>query len=109
MAELWAIYYILSYAWNLYFKKVEVETDCLMAVEATHNSSIGSASTIIEMILELLSKNWETKISYIGREGSKWPTNLLCLAKGVSIGVVIHQVPPTGVAELANQDQAFMY
>ncbi|KAE8672002.1 hypothetical protein F3Y22_tig00111877pilonHSYRG00338 [Hibiscus syriacus] len=63
-AELWAIHDSLSLAWNLGFRRIEMETDCAMAVKILKNNSrLERNGAITLLIYKLLKRDWEVKSS----------------------------------------------
>ncbi|KAE8669634.1 hypothetical protein F3Y22_tig00112226pilonHSYRG00037 [Hibiscus syriacus] len=68
-AELWALHDILVMAWNMGFRRVEVETDCMTAVKLINDRSCGrDGCTIVRMIKDVLAREWEIVVKFSHRE-----------------------------------------
>ncbi|KAF7808310.1 putative ribonuclease H protein At1g65750 family [Senna tora] len=71
-AEVWAILSGLEAAWSMGFKKVELETDSLMAIKVLDLSTSSShpCAAVIHQIRHFLSRDWLVKILHIFLEGN---------------------------------------
>ncbi|KAL4383201.1 hypothetical protein GQ457_15G013690 [Hibiscus cannabinus] len=68
LAELWAIHDGLLHAWELGYRCVEVESDCLDAVKiAMARSKTLDGSALVCSIHRLLSNDWSVVVSHVDR------------------------------------------
>ena len=67
LAEAWAIYHGFMLCWNKGYRRVELESNSLVAVRKIHNvhSSDGPHMGIILAIQELLDRDWNCSVGYI--------------------------------------------
>ncbi|KAE8731243.1 hypothetical protein F3Y22_tig00002840pilonHSYRG00794 [Hibiscus syriacus] len=83
MAEMWDIHDSLCFAWNLGFRKIEVESDCVSAVEILNNNTqIMMCDSIVRLIKDLLPREWEVSIKHTHREANMVADRLAALARG---------------------------
>ncbi|KAF7823270.1 Ribonuclease H protein [Senna tora] len=90
-AELWGIVCALEVAWRSKFKKVLVESDCLLAVKLV-NDSISLAhpcSPILSRIHYWIARDWEVQVVHIHREGNCAADAMAGHALGVSLDLNI--------------------
>ncbi|GAU46467.1 hypothetical protein TSUD_402340 [Trifolium subterraneum] len=72
VAELWGVLEGLNYAWKLGFKKVELEIDSAIVVDAVNSGETNSAMGIalIRSIRRIIALNWNVKVYHSYRESN---------------------------------------
>ncbi|WCJ37652.1 Polynucleotidyl transferase ribonuclease H-like superfamily protein [Euphorbia peplus] len=105
-AELWGIYDGLTLAWNLGYRKVQVEVDSKLCVDLlTRTDTPSNDSTpLINAIQNLIHQNWELSIKHIYREGNRGADYLANLAANLELGFHLLLRPPVGVCKILEQD-----
>ncbi|KAF7822242.1 ribonuclease H [Senna tora] len=90
-AELWGISCALEVAWRSRFKKVLVESDCLLAVNLVNDSFSVShpCSPILARIHYWISCDWEVQVVHIHREGNRAADTLAGHAFSGSLDLII--------------------
>ncbi|XVF35408.1 hypothetical protein REPUB_Repub18cG0142900 [Reevesia pubescens] len=71
-AEIWGIYQGLLLRWNRGFRRVEIETDSLVASRKVTEKvyQFDTNGQLIRDIQELVQRNWNCKITHIFREAN---------------------------------------
>ncbi|KAK8549059.1 hypothetical protein V6N12_061957 [Hibiscus sabdariffa] len=82
--ELWATHDILNHAWQLGYRKIELETDNLEVVKIiTRSSNILANTLLVDDILKLISRPWNVNIRHIHRCKNVVADKLTALSLGV--------------------------
>ncbi|KAE8729300.1 hypothetical protein F3Y22_tig00003721pilonHSYRG00093 [Hibiscus syriacus] len=70
-SELWGIYTSLHLAWNLGFREVLVQSDCLEVIKLVEDPhSTESSSSLVRAIAHLRQRHWETTSRWFPREAN---------------------------------------
>ncbi|KAK8975249.1 hypothetical protein V6N11_046719 [Hibiscus sabdariffa] len=95
LAELWAIHDGLLHAWELGYRCVEVESDCLDAVRiAMARSKTLDGSALVCSIHRLLSNDWSVVVSHVDRRSNGVADALARKGRGSSMAPVnLFEVP----------------
>ncbi|KAK8497391.1 hypothetical protein V6N12_018886 [Hibiscus sabdariffa] len=68
LAEMWAIYEGLLHAWSLGYRKVELESDSLVATRIVKcESGILNNSALVASIRKMLNKDWHVIVHHVTR------------------------------------------
>ncbi|KAK9013274.1 hypothetical protein V6N11_041288 [Hibiscus sabdariffa] len=81
--------------WNLGYRKVVVESNCLEAVRITRGEShVLSDHALVFSIGQLLARGWNINVRHIGRMANSVADGLTRLYRGAHVGTVLFQEPP---------------
>ncbi|EOY16798.1 Uncharacterized protein TCM_035679 [Theobroma cacao] len=71
--ELWALYWGLTLCWDKGFRKVQVESDSLLAVQKISNQSLQPKQNagLLKCIRELFQRSWDCTLTHIHREANQ--------------------------------------
>lgn len=69
-AELWGVLKVHEYTWNQGHHRVQLETDCVMAMEMIKNrdDAHGNARNLVEECNKWIEKSWEVTLGHTKRE-----------------------------------------
>ncbi|XVF33779.1 hypothetical protein REPUB_Repub18cG0000300 [Reevesia pubescens] len=98
-AELWAIYQGLSLSWDKGYRKVELETDSMVAVQKIKaNGNNGDPNVnLIHSIKYLLQRDWLCSIKHTHREANYSADWMATHFDHLSLGLHIFDSPPTNI------------
>ncbi|KAK8485285.1 hypothetical protein V6N11_038057 [Hibiscus sabdariffa] len=103
--ELWATHDILNHAWQLGYRKIELETDNLEVVKIiTRSSNILANTLLVDDILELISRPCNENIQHIHRCKNVVADKLAALSWGKPMGEMVFDSPPLEVLNEVQQD-----
>ncbi|XVE77975.1 hypothetical protein DITRI_Ditri13aG0107100 [Diplodiscus trichospermus] len=105
-AELWGIHQGLILAWERGFRKVEVETDCLTALQAIQNKEKRSnfQVALASSIRELIDRDWQVVLSHNFRQTNHVADYLAKLARKLHQGIAICEEPPVEIRQCLQND-----
>ncbi|KAF7802698.1 ribonuclease H [Senna tora] len=95
-AELWGIYHGLKLAWDLGFRRIELENESRLAIDLCKSTSRSSQSSYpaVKGIKELINKSWVVKFFHISRSRNICADILAKSSLAYSGGVNILIFPP---------------
>ncbi|KAL4318363.1 hypothetical protein GQ457_18G022390 [Hibiscus cannabinus] len=106
LAELWAIHDGLLLAWDLGFRFVELESDCLEAVRIIcSRSNVLSTSALVGAIASLLSREWTVEGCHITRDSNGVADKLAKRGRELGMDSTIFVAAPAVVAGLVEAEQ----
>ncbi|EOX98014.1 Ribonuclease H protein [Theobroma cacao] len=105
-AELWGILHGLRLAWDSGFKKVQVQVDNKMVVQAISTDKLipGANTDLISAIKNVLQKEWEVSFMHTYREGNMVADYLASYAFVLEESYVVLEQAPTGARKLLIYD-----
>ncbi|KAL3533571.1 hypothetical protein ACH5RR_007092 [Cinchona calisaya] len=105
VAELWAIWKGLEISWDLSLKHLEVESDSLLGIQIIQEAIENHQHyNLINRIRELLSRDWECRLSHYWREGNSCADVLAKMSLSLSLGVTFLPDPPDIVKSAVSAD-----
>ncbi|WRX14343.1 Ribonuclease H domain - like 10 [Theobroma cacao] len=105
-AELWGVLHGLRLAWDSEFKKVQVQVDNKMVVQAVSTDKLipGTNTDLIRAIKNVLQKEWEVSFMHTYREGNMVADYLASYAFVLEESYVVLEQAPTGARKLLMYD-----
>ncbi|XVF29674.1 hypothetical protein REPUB_Repub15cG0142300 [Reevesia pubescens] len=105
-AELWSILQGLKLAWDRGFRKVELETDSLLASKQIHVPirKQDSNGRLVAAIQELLCRDWYCQVVHIYREANQCADWLAAFDTNPPTGLLVLEDPPEGLYPLLLAD-----
>ena len=105
-AELWAIYFGLKLGWDRGFRKVQIESDSIGAIQKISSAPTGSDldASLITSIRELLYRDWDCHLSHVFREANHCADWLAHHHNSLDVGLLTIYDPPTGLLPLLFAD-----
>ncbi|KAK8476512.1 hypothetical protein V6N11_074061 [Hibiscus sabdariffa] len=106
LADLWAIYDGLNLAWDVGFRRVDVDSDNMEAVCIINRMSpTFGRSALVQSIWSLIQRDWLVKVSHVPREENVAADKLATLGRGYGKDGRVFVVPPGVVASIVGHDQ----
>ncbi|KAK8990742.1 hypothetical protein V6N11_028705 [Hibiscus sabdariffa] len=106
LAELWAMHDGLILAWDLGFRCVELESDCLEAVRfISSRSDVLGKSALVGAIVHLLHRNWNVEVRHIARGSNGVGDKLAKRGRELGMKSTIFVAAPAAVAGLVEVEQ----
>lgn len=103
--DLWAAVLGLQLAWPCGFKKLILETDCKVLVDATNKvSSSFIHDPLFKEVMSFLKRDWEIYTSHTYKEGNQCVDWLANQALSMEIGTHYFDSLPVGMSNLLFQD-----
>ncbi|KAK9019201.1 hypothetical protein V6N11_053728 [Hibiscus sabdariffa] len=88
MAEAWAIYDALLYAWKFCFSCIILESNSKEIVDILHGHSVSlRGCSLISMIEKLINRNWFVQVQHVYRERNLVADRLASLSRNLPLGV----------------------
>ncbi|KAH9706363.1 hypothetical protein KPL70_012184 [Citrus sinensis] len=105
-AELWGVLHGLRMAWDLGYRRIQVGTDNCSVVQLIkeNNANVTEFSNIIEMIKELIRRDWRIQIDHIYREANSAADFLSTHALSLPLGVHFFHSVPSGLRSILYSD-----
>ena len=100
LAELWRIYHGLLLCWSRGFRRVELESDSLVAVKKVQSIQdvTGQYVGLLSAIQELLSRDWHCSIRHVHREANACADWMATHFDSVPLGLHTFEDPTEGIA-----------
>ncbi|KAL4291469.1 hypothetical protein GQ457_14G003410 [Hibiscus cannabinus] len=106
LAELWAIHDGLLLAWDLGFRFVELESDCLEAVRVIcSRSDVLSTSALVGAIVRLIGREWTVEVRHITRDSNGVADKLAKRGRELGMDSTIFVAAPAVVAGLVEAEK----
>ncbi|KAK9046564.1 hypothetical protein V6N11_052450 [Hibiscus sabdariffa] len=106
LAELWAMHDGLLLAWDLGFRFVELESDCLKAVRIiSSRSDVLGKSALVGAIARLLHRDWNVEVRHIARVSNGVTNKLAKQGRELGMESTLFVAAPTVVAGLVEVEQ----
>ncbi|KAK8571475.1 hypothetical protein V6N12_027563 [Hibiscus sabdariffa] len=110
MAELWAVYDSLMYAWSFGYSCVMLESDCKEAIEILQGKSNAlRGSSLVLAIEDLVRRNWMVCSQHIGWNCNCVADGLAAMGRKSPIGVVEWHIIPSSLVSLVLYKAHEMY
>ncbi|KAH9666870.1 reverse transcriptase domain-containing protein [Citrus sinensis] len=105
-AELWGVLHGLRMAWDLGYRRIQVGVDNCSVVQIIreNNAHVNEISNIIEMIRELMRRDWRIQIDHIYREANSAADFLSTHALSLLVGVHFLHSAPLGLRSILYLD-----
>ncbi|KAH9734293.1 putative ribonuclease H protein [Citrus sinensis] len=105
-AELWGVLHGLRMAWDLGYRRIQVGTDNCSVVQLIkeNNANVTEFSNIIEMIKDLIRRDWRIQIDHIYREANSAADFLSTHALSLPLGVHFFHFVPSGLRSILYSD-----
>ncbi|KAL4351441.1 hypothetical protein GQ457_06G009310 [Hibiscus cannabinus] len=105
VAELWAIYDAFRRDWEFFFHFVEIEFDCLEAVQMIlGKSEICIGHALVAEIKTLMSRDWHLSIIHIHRECNGCADRMLALGRGQDLMLMDFEDPLVELLDLIEEE-----
>ncbi|XP_061342609.1 uncharacterized protein LOC133288807 [Gastrolobium bilobum] len=96
IAELWAIYKGLQMAWDMKATMLEVESDCLTAVQAINKPNVAySTHNPVTCINRMCNRSWHMVFTHVKRDGNNCVDWLAKKALYLDVNLVVLPVAPS--------------
>ncbi|KAL4273453.1 hypothetical protein GQ457_13G011460 [Hibiscus cannabinus] len=107
MAELWAIYEALRRAWEKGFRSVELESDCVDAIQMIlGHSDVCMGHVLVDAIRSLLCRDWQLSIFHVPRGCNACADRLAALGRGQVVEVLEFEAQPAELLDLVEEEAA---
>ena len=105
-AELWGVLHGLRMAWDLGYRRIQVGTDNCSVVQLIkeNNANVTEFSNIIEMIKDLIRRDWRIQIDHIYCEANSAADFLSTHALSLPLGVHFFHFVPSGLRSILYSD-----
>ena len=105
-AELWGVLHGLRMAWDLGYRRIQVGIDNCSVVQIIkeNNAHVNETSNIIEMIRELMRRDWRIQMAHIYREANSAADFLSTHALSLPVGVHFLRSAPLGLRSILYSD-----
>ncbi|KAK4263275.1 hypothetical protein QN277_028711 [Acacia crassicarpa] len=105
-AELWALLDGLDLAWNLGFRDVFVQVDCLTALSLVRSvdEHPNANASLLRSIQRLMQQDWRIRIAHVYREGNRCADFLANYALTLAVGNHTLEEPPDAMKNLLRDD-----
>ena len=92
--------------WDLGYRRIQVGIDNCSVVQLLkeNNANVNELSTIIEMIKELMRRDWSIQIDHIYREANSAVDFLATHALRLPVGVYFFNYVPLGLSSILYSD-----
>ncbi|XVF06929.1 hypothetical protein REPUB_Repub06bG0093400 [Reevesia pubescens] len=99
-AELWAIFHGLQLCWDRGYRKIELESDSLVAIQklGIKTSLSDPHIHIIDAIKEFQQHDWICNIKHVHREANHYADWMATHFDNLSLGLHIFSSPPIGIS-----------
>ncbi|KAK8527140.1 hypothetical protein V6N12_054365 [Hibiscus sabdariffa] len=103
--ELWAMHDVLTHAWSIGVRNVELETDSLDAYKIISRSSSTLANTLlVDDLLELINRSWNVQLRHVSRVQNVVADKLAALSRDKEIDEIVWVNPLGEVLDALHHD-----
>ncbi|EOY04279.1 Non-LTR retroelement reverse transcriptase-like [Theobroma cacao] len=110
-AELWALYWGLTLCWDKGFRKVQVESDSLLAVQKISNQSLQPEQNagLLKCIKELFQRFWNCTLTHIHREANQCADWMATHHENLLLKLHIMDSPPSSISAILLADSISIF
>ncbi|KAL4273675.1 hypothetical protein GQ457_13G010160 [Hibiscus cannabinus] len=105
VAELWAIHDGLLQAWESGYTRVELESDCLEAVNIINSSSTAlDGSALVNLIKDVIDREWTVVTQHVGCGNNRVADILASRGRGLGAVHMTFSVPHVDIVSLIEEE-----